>query len=228
VVKRMNINKAPGPDGLPMAFFQDCWDVIKSDIMWVYKIIAKVLANRMSRVMEMIISKAQNAFVKGRHFGLGPHSSECLDSRIKSRIPGVLCKLDIMKVFDHINSKRCSFGKKWVSWISSHCISSVRFSVLVNGSFFGFFNNSRGLRQGDPLSPLLFVVMEALSKMFYVTIDNGLDNGRLSGFFVGSRLLGVNISHLLFVDDTLVFCEANPSHLCYLCQIPLGHCWQRG
>jgi hypothetical protein len=89
----------------------------------------------------------------------------------------------------------------------------VRFSVLVNGSPSGFFNSFRGLRQGDPLSPLLFVVvMEALSKMFSVTVDSG----RLSGFSVGSRLPVVNISHLLFADDTLVFCEANPSYLCVL------------
>jgi len=131
----------------------------------------------------------------------------------------VLCRLDITEAFDHINwkfllymLKRCSFEEKWISWIS-HCISSVHFSVLVNSSPSGFFNSSRGLRQGDPLSPLLFVVvMEALSKMLFVTVDYG----RLSGFSMGSRLPVVNISQLLFTDDNLVFCEANPSHLCYL------------
>jgi len=62
----------------------------------------------------------------------------------------------------------------------------VRFFVLVNGLLSGFFSSSLGLRQGDTLSPLLFVVvMEALSKMFTATIDRGL----LSGLSVGSRLL---------------------------------------
>jgi hypothetical protein len=103
-----------------------------------------------------------------------------LDNRLKFGDPGLLCKLDIAKAFDYVNwnfllymMRRCGFGEKWCSWIA-HCISSVRFSILVNGSPTGFFSSSRGLRQGDPLSPFLFViVMEALSKMITATIDTG-------------------------------------------------------
>jgi hypothetical protein len=189
-------------------------------VIGVYKNIAKFLANRMSRAMEKIISKSQNAFVKGRHIlDLVLIANKYLDSRIKSGISGVLCKLDITKAFDHINwkfllymLKRCGFGDKWVFWIS-HCISSVCFSVLVSGSVAGFFNSSRGLRRGDPLSPHLFiVVMEALSKMLSIIVDSG----RLLGFSMGSRPPVTKISHLLFVDDTVVFYEANTSHHCCL------------
>jgi hypothetical protein len=90
----------------------------------------------------------------------------------------------------------------------------VRFSVLVNGTPSDFFSSSRGLSQGDPPSPLLFVIVrEALSKLLTATVQRGF----LSGFSVGSRRSEVvNISHLLFADDTLVFCGANPKHLCYL------------
>jgi hypothetical protein len=264
VIKGMDRDKAPGPDGFSMAFFQDCWEVIKGDFMavfeefhargkfvksinstfislipkvqgakevkdfrpislvgGVYKIISKVLANRMRKVMDKIISKPQNAFVKGRQIlDSVLIANECLDSRIKSEEPGVLCKLDMEKAYDHVDwsfllylLRRCGFGEKWCSWIQ-HCISSVRFSVLINGVPSGFFGCSRGVRQGDPLSPFLFVlVMEAFSRMLGAFTERGL----ISGFSVGSSGQDrVNVYHLLFADDTLVFCGANTSQIRHL------------
>ena len=64
-------------------------------------------------------------------------------------------------------------GEKWCLWIK-HCISSVRFLVLINGVPSGFFGSSRGVCQGDPLSPFLFdLVMEAFSRMLGAFIDRG-------------------------------------------------------
>jgi hypothetical protein len=101
------------------------------------------------------------------------------------------------------------FGSRWCSWIKA-CISSVQFSVLVNGSPSDFFSSSRGLRQGDPLSPLLFLlVMEVLSRMLRKMAEDGF----LTGFSVGRD---VSISHLLFADDSILFCDANPQHLIYI------------
>jgi hypothetical protein len=81
--------------------------------------------------------------------------------------------------------------------------------MFVNGSPNGFFNSFRGLRQGDPLSPLLFVfVTEALSRMISVVVNGGL----LESFTVGNA----SFSHLLFADDTLIFCSAQSSQLRYL------------
>ncbi|KAF5464295.1 hypothetical protein F2P56_014382 [Juglans regia] len=92
-----------------------------------------------------------------------------------------------------------------------HCISTARFSVLVNGTPAGFFDSSQGLRQGDPVSPLLFViVMEALSRMMQAVVGGGF----LSGFQVGNGSgSSIIISHFLFADDTLVFCEATSSQI---------------
>ena len=264
VVRNMNGDKSPSPDGFPMSFFHACWQVIKSDLMAVfdefyasgsferslnatfltlipkkanavevrdfrpisllgsvYKIVAKVVANRLSVVLGCLVSSPQNAFVKGRQITDSVLiANEILDSRMKDKVPGVICKLDIEKAYDHVNwhfllylLERCGFPEKWCQWIH-FCISTVCFSILINGSPEGFFRNSRGIRQGDPLSPLLFVlIMEALSRMMTKAVAEGL----LSGFQVG--VLGSDslcISHLLFADNTLIFSDANPNHILHL------------
>lgn len=91
------------------------------------------------------------------------------------------------------------------------CISTARFSVLVNSMPVDLFNSSHGLRQEDPFSPLLFLfVMDALSKM----IGRLVEDGFLQSFSMGNIGNGlVDISHLLFVDDTLIFCNANIGHI---------------
>ena len=240
VVLDMERDKAPGPDGFSIAFFQVCWEIVKEDIMKIfgefhaegkfeaslnstfislipkipgasemkdfrpislvgslYKIIVKVLANRLKGVLNKVISKTQSAFIKGRQIlDLILIANESLDSRRRSGEPSILCKMDVEKAYNHVNwdfllymLKRCGFGAKWCSWIS-FCISSVRCSVLVNGSPKGFFDSSRGIRQGDPLSLLLFVfVMEALSRM----LSTGINDRLLEGFKVGN----VTVSHFL-------------------------------
>jgi hypothetical protein len=109
--------------------------------------------------------------------------------------------------------RRCGFSDKWHRWIFA-CNSSVRFTILVNGSSRGLFHSSRGLRQGDPLSPLLFLlVIEALSRMLAKAMERGI----LSGFSVGNFVENsVTISHLLFANYTLIMCGADPLQLWHL------------
>ena len=154
------------------------------------------MATQLRTVMEDIISASQNAFVRNRQI-LNPAliDNECFDGRLKAGVPGLLCKLDVEKAFDHVNwgfllqlLVRSGFSAKWRQWIFFYP-STIHFSILINGSPCGFFESSRGLRQGDQLSPLLFVlVMEALGRM----LDKVVHEGRMSGFNVGNlgKILG--------------------------------------
>ena len=97
-----------------------------------------------------VVSSAQNALVEGRQIlDAALIANEAIDSLLKRNESGVLCKLDIEKVYDHLNwnflllvLQRMGFGEKWTGWIS-WCISTATFSVLINGSPAGFFNSSR-------------------------------------------------------------------------------------
>ncbi|XP_030939717.1 serine/threonine-protein phosphatase PP2A-2 catalytic subunit-like [Quercus lobata] len=137
----------------------------------VYKLLSKVLANRLRVVLDNLISKTQNLFVGGRQIlDSVLIANECLDN--------------IEKAYNLVNWEalfyllgRMGFGLKWRGWIKA-CVTSVRFSILVNGFHEGFFGSSRGLRQGDRLSPLLFLlIMEVLSRLLRKTKDSNLIRG---------------------------------------------------
>ena len=145
-------------------------------------------------------------------------ANEAVDSLVRRKEKGLLCKLDIEKAYDHLNwdfllqvMEKIGFGSKWLIWI--RCISTS-FSVLMNGTPSGFFRSSRGLRQGDPLSSYLFVIgMEALSYLIGRAVEGG--------FLSSCRICGINgegmfISHLLYADDTILFCGANQDQMMYL------------
>ena len=147
-------------------------------------------------------------------------ANEAVNSKLKDNLSGLLLKLDIEKAFDHVNwdclmsvMSKMGFGQRWINWIR-WCISTANFSILINGTLSDFFHSTRGLRQGDPLSPYLFLlVMETLSQLLFKAKSGGF----IKGFKVGSNS-GVegDLLHLLFANNTLLFCEANSEQLRYL------------
>lgn len=183
----------------------------------VNEIIAKILTLKLKRVMHGIILQPQGAFIEGRQILDGVlTANKCIgDRRIFGR-NGVICKLDLEKTYDRVKwnfldyiLERLGLGAKWRILIF-YCVCSGSFSFLMNGSSKGFFKSSKSLRQGDPLSPFIFVIVcEVLSK-----IISKAELGFFRGFEVGDG--GVLISHLQLTDDTMIFCDVNVEQLGYL------------
>ena len=152
-------------------------------------------------------------------------ANEVIDSMVRRKEKGILCKLDVEKAYNKLNWKfifmvlrEMGFGNKWIGWIH-WCISTASFSIIINGSPVGFFKSSRGLRQRDPLSPDLFVLgMEVFSLLIV--------KAKMGGFLIGYNNKGrngvaMNISHFLFADDTLVFCKDSEEQMVFLSWILL-------
>ncbi|RVW55793.1 LINE-1 retrotransposable element ORF2 protein [Vitis vinifera] len=253
-VFQLNKEKAPGPDGFTLAVYQECWDVIKEDLMRVffefhtkgvinqstnatfiamvpkksqtfkisdyrpislvtslYKIIAKVLSGRLRKVLHETIFGSQGAFVEGRQIlDAVLIANEVVDEKRRSGEEGVVFKIDFEKAYDHVEwgfldhvLQRKGFSQKWRSWMRG-CLSSSSFAILVNGNAKGWVKASRGLRQGDPLSPFLFtLVADVLSRLMIRAEETGITEG----FLVGRDRTRVSL--LQFADDTIFFSKAS-------------------
>ncbi|GKV13733.1 hypothetical protein SLEP1_g24717 [Rubroshorea leprosula] len=181
----------------------------------VYKLLAKVLANRLKVVMPEIIGEAQSAFVGGRQLvDSALVLNEVVDEvRMRKKL-AFIYKADFQKAYDCVNwsfldgmMDGFGFGAKWRGWIMK-CLSTARFSVLVNGSSTEEIDMEKGLRQGDPLSPFLFLmVVEGLNGLVK-TLEN---EGLLHGIEVGKR--GLTVSLLQFADDTVFLGMADSGNI---------------
>ncbi|CAN1826409.1 LINE-1 retrotransposable element ORF2 protein [Linum perenne] len=179
-----------------------------------YRIIAKVLANRLRGVMPKLVSAEQSAFIKGRSVTdniLVAFETLHYMKRLYSAKHGeVAVKIDISKAYDRVGWEyledvlsRMGFAPRWISWMMM-CVKSVRYEVVVNSEKVGPIEPERGLRQGCPLSPFLFILCEeGLTAM--------LKKSEQEGKLTGVRVCGGahRVSHLLFADDSFFFCRAS-------------------
>lgn len=190
----------------------------------VYKIVAKVLAKRLKKVMPSIISSTQAIFVEGRIISdniLVAHELQhVMKSKSKCDEEFIAIKTDISKAYDRVEwnfledaMKILSFSEKWRSLIME-CVKSIRYQVLINGKSHGKIIPTRGLRQSDPMSPYLFVMCtEILVQM----LQQAEKEKKLTGLKVARS--APPITHILFADDSIFYCKERDEEISQVVRI---------
>ncbi|XP_059295399.1 uncharacterized protein LOC132048723 [Lycium ferocissimum] len=216
--------KALGCDGFNACFFKKAWPVIGADVSeaviqffqttWMYKAInctTVTLIPKTGTVMDCLIDCSQSAFVPGRVITDNILLSHELVKGYRRRglSPRCMLKIDMQKTYDSVEWSfleqvlvGLNFPSKFIGWIIT-CIRTVSYSIIINGKPSLPFEAKKGLRQGDPMSPFLFVmVMEYLSRVLKQV-------GRNSDFNFHPKCERLNLIHLGFADDLLLFCRGD-------------------
>ncbi|XP_026454411.1 uncharacterized protein LOC113355700 [Papaver somniferum] len=213
IVFEMDSDSAPSPDGFPGSFYKSAKKASQyrpiglSNVL--FKIFTKIISVRMNGLMEKLISSQRDAYVKGRSIQeqifLAPEMVN--EMRKKRRDGNVAFKLDISQAYDFVSwtfllkvMHKYGFSSSWCDWLLT-MFKSAKLLVMVNGGPCRFFSMHRGLRQGDPLSPILFILMEdVLSR----NITNLVNTGQITPTVVRN---GIYPTHLFFADDVFLFCN---------------------
>lgn len=187
-----------------------------------YKIISKVSANRLKKVMNDIIDETQSALLS---------NSLIMDNAIVAfeifhslqnhppKHPSMAIKLDMRKAFDRVEwnyleslMHSMRFLRKFLSLIMD-CLHFVSSSILINGVLFESFSPNRDIRQGDPISPYLFILCAEKFSFLQRVVE---EKGELTGYPKGQ---GPTMSHLPFANDSLHFAKADPQQATVLTYI---------
>ncbi|XP_055806998.1 uncharacterized protein LOC129875783 [Solanum dulcamara] len=176
------------------------------------KIISKLLCLRLAPILPQLISDNQSEFVKGRSISENIMLAQEIIHNIKRPTVGdnVVIKLVMAKAYDRVSwsftcmvMRRMRFREVFIDMVW-RIMSNNWYSVIINGVIHGVFHSTRGLKQGDPLSPALFIIgAEVLSRML-----NNLNQHYLYTRFHMERK-GPQVNHLSFADDVLIFTATN-------------------
>ncbi|KAK1614885.1 hypothetical protein QYE76_020402 [Lolium multiflorum] len=203
VLKSMKVDTAPGPDGFPVIFFKRFWALVKPYILAILNgfALGRVDIARLNFGVLTLIPKI-------RQFRPIALINEIIHETKSKRLRGVFLKLDFEKAYDRVNWSflrevllRKGFNPGWVHRVLS-LVSGGQTAITINGEVGNYFRNGRGVRQGDPLSPLLFdFVAEALAAI----LDRALAAGHIEG--VIPHIIPGGVSHLQYADDTIIMIQ---------------------
>ncbi|XP_027150159.1 uncharacterized protein LOC113750373 [Coffea eugenioides] len=174
-------------------------------------------ANRLKGVLNFCISKTQSAFIPGRQILdnviIAHEYLHFLKNKRYGKEGYMAVKLDMSKAYDRVEWKflrdimqKMGFSSRWIRWIMK-CVESVCYSFNINGEVKEFVVPERGIRQGDPLSPYLFLLC---SEGFSNLLDSAEENKQFTGLKISRN--GPRLTHLFFADDSLIFCKADTKH----------------
>lgn len=198
-----------------------------------YKILSKVWVNRLKHLMPDLISENQSAFVQDRQIQDNIIVAHEVFHHLKLRKSGTDgafgLKLDMNKAYDRVEWSflekvliKMGFSSCWTSLVMN-CVRSVSYSVMINGKAGPWFKPSRGLRQGDPLSPFLFLFINDVPSRMMI---KACQSHQLNPICLSPG--GFGISHLFFADDSLFFLQATLQNCEHLSDLLHTYCSASG
>ncbi|KAL9687816.1 hypothetical protein QQ045_032223 [Rhodiola kirilowii] len=192
------------------------------------KIITKAIANRLKTVLPNIISQNQSAFIQGRlitdNILVAHEISHFIQGRSKQKSGYLSLKLDLSKAYDRVEWRfiekmmlKMGFAEDWIKKVVL-CISTVSYRIRINESISEIIRPERGLRQGDPISPYLFLLC---AEWLTYAINDSQRLGLVEGIKINRE--APVVSHLMFADDCLIFCKASKEAVMHIKNILMNY-----